>query len=65
MPIQWSGLLPYPPGEDYLGQEEPLPCTRYLPQDFNRDCCVDMEDFAFFARAWLDCTLPGTVNVGD
>ncbi|MHC4643392.1 MAG: metallophosphoesterase [Planctomycetota bacterium] len=31
----------------------------YHPMDFNRDCYVNMLDFAVFAGGWLDCTMPG------
>jgi hypothetical protein len=32
---------------------------RYNPMDFNRDCYVNMLDFAVFAADWLECTMPG------
>ncbi|MHC4744106.1 MAG: hypothetical protein ACYS8Z_19485, partial [Planctomycetota bacterium] len=43
-----------------LGQKEPE-CGDwgYHPMDFNFDCYVDALDFAFFADAWCDCTMPG------
>jgi hypothetical protein len=31
----------------------------YHPMDFNRDCYVNMLDFAAFVDGWLECTLPG------
>ncbi len=31
----------------------------YHPMDFNRDCYVNMLDFAVFAGGWLECTMPG------
>ena len=29
----------------------------FSPVDFNEDCIVDLEDFAFFAFEWLDCSI--------
>lgn len=55
--LDWDGRLPYPQGENYLGELKPPLCTEFLPQDFNHDCCVNLEDFAYFAEAWLQCTL--------
>lgn len=54
--LEWEGLLPYPEGEIYQGQEEPPPCTVFFPEDLNRDCCVNLEDFAMLARRWMECT---------
>lgn len=54
--LNWDGRLPYPQGEDYVGQYPPPKCTEFLPQDFDKNCCVDFNDFAIFARAWLECT---------
>jgi hypothetical protein len=56
IPVNWQGQLPYPEGENYLGEFKPPRCTEYLPQDLNKDCCVDGKDFAIFAEAWLQCT---------
>ena len=33
--------------------------TMYLPGDLNKDCKVDLTDFAEFADKWLDSTEPG------
>jgi len=30
-------------------------CSPYLPQDFNHDCYVDLQDFALFVKNWLLC----------
>lgn len=38
------------------GIVEPV-CTEYPAMDFNKDCKVDFEDFAQFAKGWLDCNL--------
>ena len=65
MPLQWQGLLPYPEGEDYTGGEKPPLCTEYLPQDLNKDCCVDIGDLAIFAEAYLRCTIPKPIISGD
>lgn len=54
--LNWDGMLPYPQGEDYVGQYPPPKCTEFLPQDFDKSCCVDFNDFAIFASAWLECT---------
>ena len=35
---------------------EPV-CTEYPVMDFNKDCKVDFEDFALFAKSWLDCNI--------
>jgi len=32
-----------------------LTCVTYLPMDFDKDCYVDLADFAIFAQSWLDC----------
>ena len=34
------------------------PCTYFLRSDINKDCYVDMLDFAIFAGEWLECTNP-------
>ncbi|MHC4791311.1 MAG: hypothetical protein ACYS8Y_07725, partial [Planctomycetota bacterium] len=43
--------------------EMPLRCgdlgTMYLPSDLNKDCKVDLTDFAGLADKWLDSTDPG------
>lgn len=54
--LDWKGLLPYPEGEIYQGQEEPPKCSFYFPEDLNQDCCVNLEDFSMVARRWLECT---------
>jgi len=56
--LDWDGQLPYPEGEIYQGEYKPPECTEFLPQDFNKDCCVDFYDLAIFAEAWLRCTYP-------
>lgn len=44
-------------------------CPRFSPADINKDCLVDLADFAMFAAEWLDCNLvpefncPGYVGV--
>jgi len=43
--------------ERYCGDNVDGPQT-YAPSDFNRDCYVDLQDFALFARDWLRCTDP-------
>ncbi|MFH1614606.1 MAG: hypothetical protein ABIG61_05950 [Planctomycetota bacterium] len=50
--LDWQGQLPYPQGENYLGEEYPV-CVDYLPQDLNMDCTVNFVDFAIFADKWL------------
>lgn len=40
-----------------IEEQEPPYCTEYSEMDFNMDCIVNFVDFAFFADAWLDCTL--------
>jgi hypothetical protein len=30
-------------------------CIEYTPMDLNKDCKVDLQDFALFAQGWLDC----------
>lgn len=60
----WDGALT--PGEMlYLYQdgipEQPLRCSDLLsfePADLNRDCYVNLEDFAVIARDWLKCNNP-------
>jgi hypothetical protein len=34
----------------------------YKPGDLNRDCRVDLRDFALIAADWLECTLPNGEN---
>jgi hypothetical protein len=34
----------------------------YKTGDLNRDCMVDLKDFALFAADWLECTLPNGPN---
>ena len=46
--LAWEDYLPY------CGDiEHPYPVT-----DVNRDCRVDLADFAMFAAEWLECTAP-------
>ena len=33
-----------------------LKCTELLPGDFDKNCRIDMADFAYFAGDWLKCT---------
>lgn len=54
--LDWQGSLPYPQGENYLGEFKPPECTEYLPADLNKDCCVNFRDLAIFAEDWLECT---------
>lgn len=56
--IDWYGLLPYPEGEDYERDEKPLECSVFLPEDINKDCVVDIEDFRLLANRWLQTTIP-------
>ena len=56
--LDWKDLLPYPEGEIYEGQEKPLECSVFFPEDINQDCCVDIEDFALLAQRWLLCSSP-------
>lgn len=48
--------------QDGLILDEPLFCgspgTQYNEYDFNADCYVDIQDFAFIAEDWLHCTDP-------
>lgn len=47
--------------ENYLFDKYiPLPtyCSSYLATDLNKDCYVDLQDFAEFASAWLFCNDP-------
>jgi hypothetical protein len=37
----------------------------YFFMDFNKDCYVNLEDFAQFAEDWLKCNDPGNVNCTD
>ena len=38
-------------------------CNEYLLGDINKNCYVDLEDFAILAADWLDCNdLFGTCN---
>ena len=64
--ISWPDLLPYPQGENYIAPPPPAKCgdpgTEYLPGDFNHDCYVNFEDFAYFAQNWLGCTNPTDSN---
>lgn len=32
-------------------------CARYSPADMNKDCLVNLADFAIFAAEWLDCNI--------
>jgi hypothetical protein len=32
--------------------------TEFLPTDFNRDCYINLEDFAFIIKNWLNCNDP-------
>lgn len=32
-------------------------CAQYPTADFNKDCRVDIEDFALFSQGWLECNL--------
>lgn len=32
-------------------------CSEYPAMDFNKDCRVDIEDFAQFSQGWLECNL--------
>ena len=34
------------------------PGTVYLPEDFSRNCYVDLADIVMFGQAWLRCTAP-------
>lgn len=56
--LNWQNRLPYPKGENYLGQFEQPECTVYLLQDFNKDCVVNFKDFAMLADVWLHNTYP-------
>lgn len=56
--LDWRGRLPYPEGENYLGQLAPPECTEYLSQDLDKNCVVNFKDFAIFAGAWLQNTYP-------
>lgn len=38
------------------GISEPI-CTEYPAMDFNKDCKVDLKDFALFTQDWLECNL--------
>ena len=57
--IDWEGRLPYPESDITPAEEMPdsPECTVYEQADFNRDCCVDFEDFGEFANRWLQCTM--------
>ncbi len=47
--------------ENYLFDKYiPLPtyCSTYLATDLNKDCYVDLQDFAEFAKVWLYCNDP-------
>ncbi len=54
--LDWAGQLPYPQGEIYQNNFEPLLCTEYHEGDLNKDCCVNFADFTIFAEDWLQCT---------
>ncbi len=54
--MNWEGMLPYPEGEDYEGEEKPLKCSVFLPEDINEDCYVDLTDFKLLASRWLQTT---------
>jgi len=56
--MDWDGLLPYPPGEDYLGELKPPECTVFLKEDLNEDCYVNILDFRMLAEKWLMSTIP-------
>lgn len=32
-------------------------CTQYPEADFNKDCYVDLQDFAQFSQGWLECNI--------
>lgn len=34
----------------------------YLPMDFDKNCYVDMDDFALFALQWLECNDPANAD---
>jgi len=48
--------LPYPPFDNIPDQINRPPCTVFHPYDFNRDCMVNLLDFARFAQAYLTVT---------
>ena len=58
MTIDWEGRLPYPASNITPADQMPDPpdCSVYLDGDINKDCCVDMLDFAIMAGEWLQCT---------
>lgn len=64
--VDLPGTLPYPRGEDYDPPPTPAKCgeagTVYLDSDINRDCKVDLRDFAEFTQSWLQCTDPEDGN---
>ncbi|MBA7480423.1 hypothetical protein ES707_15877 [subsurface metagenome] len=66
--LDWVGfgLLPYPPGEDYIAPDEPEQCgdpgTVYEEADLNKDCYVNFKDFAIIGQAWLECTDPNNIS---
>jgi len=35
-----------------------LPASAFLPTDFNKDCLINLEDFAALAKDWLKCNDP-------
>ena len=37
----------------------------YISMDFNRDCIVNLGDFALFAESWLECTNPKVADCVD
>jgi hypothetical protein len=64
-PLNWTGQLPYPKGQD-VTNPEPNECgdqgTFYLGGDINKDCIVDWQDFALLADSWLGCSEPNQLN---
>jgi hypothetical protein len=58
MELDWEGRLPYPESNITPADQMPDPpaCTVYLEGDINKDCCVNMLDFAIIANEWLLCT---------
>jgi len=61
--LNWAGRLPYPEGEIIPTELEEPECTEYLPQDLNRDCYVNFGDFAEFAGAWLESSVPAAPHL--
>jgi hypothetical protein len=56
--LNWEGRLPYPRSNITPADQIPVApeCTVYLEADLNKDCCVNILDFAIFAEDWLECT---------